>query len=253
MLAQRGDGNGVGTTFLVENISNAVHQENRYLQEGRNGYWVPDEDVDYAQLFLQVISAETAGGTPISFDINTPSDDPSYLQVRRIFAPNGAATAGVTYGCSRVFEPDEIETPKWAFNLSTGTGYLTTGADQHYYTTELVTAATISASDCFPTEFRVNYYFAEGDDEVIYLELPLPPVIGTRVPEVISSSVGFQFISGGKTGVLTAGGSIRNGYGFDITSSVKRLYLKMTAEYKANPVISAETDGTETFIRFKVQ
>ncbi|TAH39425.1 MAG: hypothetical protein EYC70_01175 [Planctomycetota bacterium] len=224
------------------------------LSCGRNGYWVPDEDVDYAQTFLQVIAAETAGGAAINFTDLVTSDDPSYLQVQRVFG-NGTGAAGVVYGCSRVFELAEMGTPKWAFNLSTGTDYLSTNADQHYYTTELVTSAIISASNCFPTDFRVNYYFAENVGEVIYLELPLPPMPAGRTPQVVSSSSTFVFVSGGKSAVLALNDQFPLAFSHNLSNPTPpyRLYVKMTAQDKATPIISPEVDGTETTVRFQVK
>ncbi|TAH39428.1 MAG: hypothetical protein EYC70_01190 [Planctomycetota bacterium] len=231
------------TTFLVEGITSAVFENNLYGQEGRNGWWVPDSAVDYAQVSLRVNEAVDANGSDINFHPNmNPSDDPNYLLVKRKFDPAGSPTLGETYACSIIFEQDERLVPKFIFNLSTGTDYQAANVDQHYYTAEMVTDPTMNPplTDVFPSVMRINYYFAEREGEVIYLEVP----VKKNGPLLITSALHMTLVQENSDDDVIQS-TAENAYFYDVTAG--RLYLKLTAENDPNSLTPA-TDGTFNWV-----
>ncbi|TAH35983.1 MAG: hypothetical protein EYC70_12100 [Planctomycetota bacterium] len=145
--------------FLLDGIPGAEFEPNRVGQVGRNGWWVADAAVDYAQLYVKVV----------------PTDrQPDLLRVRRVFDPATSPEDGLAYDAHAVKEALLRNSSEFAFNLSTGAS---APGPQHYFRLALLAEGQPYA----PSDIKVHYSFAEREDEVIYLEFTSPDGAATVV------------------------------------------------------------------------
>ncbi|TAH39419.1 MAG: hypothetical protein EYC70_01145 [Planctomycetota bacterium] len=214
--------------FLVDGITTAEWHSDAYGEEGINGYWVPGADVDYAQLFVKLTI-----------------DDPNTMPIKRIFDPQGASTSGVTYDCRRIWEKDN---QAWfVTNLSTGAG--TGSLAQHYY--ELGFRDTANPPQYYqPAKITLNYSFAEGVGEVLYLDFPImphPAISGLSLG--ITGNVTLDSSPTSRSDVLTSASN--NAYYDDRNAG--RVYMKLTSQNGLYGTQDPLVFGTDVFLTLEVQ